>query len=532
MPNDNKILIETIAENTSLRKELSKLEELHKDDYNNIFRVIDLSKAMTIRGVLIAEGVWKGVKYPYEQMKASLSKFRGLPLMIQHGHTQEFGENSIGRLSKVEANDMLRCVTFEAEVTNIKAQELVKNGTLDAVSVRGKWDIVDTSLAPPVGNGYSPIELSLTSSPACEYAQIFNYELELSLSKNIDLNKRVDNMTEIFISKDDVLKAPELTDIEEGKFEIIKESDIKDQSLAYFKLPSGYYPDSVMVALKSKEPKYPYYGYSKYSKEPIKVSSDKDTIESMDLADDYKTFMTKCVDEGGDIKSCSTKWKEEKQKIENPDTPTQPGTPLSSSNDEEPVDELGWGDSSFPDSSFAFIPESAKGKDGNKSERKLPYKDKDGNIDLPHVRNALARLSQTQGISQSEKDSIKNMLENILKKQNDGLDNTDSPIVIPTPAQPVVIPTPTPVAITPIEPTPSVVAPIVTVPTVTPSVNIQQPIVVPNPQSIINQTPHVISNPVVLPEPIKEPFDFNKVKPDRKATVAAEILLKSRRRFD
>jgi hypothetical protein len=81
-----------------------------------------------------------------------------------------------------------------------------------------------------------------------------------------------------------------------------------------------------------------------------------------------------------------------------------------------PYSGLDFGEADFPDSCFAWVPESAKGPDGNKSERKLPYKNKDGSVDLPHVRNALARLSQTQGIPEAEKARIRTMLENILKK--------------------------------------------------------------------------------------------------------------------
>jgi len=78
----------------------------------------------------------------------------------------------------------------------------------------------------------------------------------------------------------------------------------------------------------------------------------------------------------------------------------------------------GWGDSSFPDSCFAYVPDSAKGVDGNKSDRKLPYKDKDGTVSLSHVRNGLARLDQTQGIPDAEKTRIRTLLQNILKKAN------------------------------------------------------------------------------------------------------------------
>jgi hypothetical protein len=78
----------------------------------------------------------------------------------------------------------------------------------------------------------------------------------------------------------------------------------------------------------------------------------------------------------------------------------------------------GFGDASFPDSCFMWVPEDAKGKDGNKSLRKLPYKNADGSISLPHVRNALARLDQTEDIPATEKDAIRKKLEGILEKEN------------------------------------------------------------------------------------------------------------------
>lgn len=53
----------------------------------------------------------------------------------------------------------------------------------------------------------------------------------------------------------------------------------------------------------------------------------------------------------------------------------------------------------LPDSSFAYISpggkKDAEGKTTPRSLRHLPYKDKDGKVDAAHLRNALARLSQT-----------------------------------------------------------------------------------------------------------------------------------------
>lgn len=72
----------------------------------------------------------------------------------------------------------------------------------------------------------------------------------------------------------------------------------------------------------------------------------------------------------------------------------------------------------LPDSSFFYIaPGGKKDADGKtvpRSLRKLPYRDANGKVDLPHLRNALARLSSTQGIPADEKDRIRAKAQRLL----------------------------------------------------------------------------------------------------------------------
>jgi hypothetical protein len=74
---------------------------------------------------------------------------------------------------------------------------------------------------------------------------------------------------------------------------------------------------------------------------------------------------------------------------------------------------------SLPDASFAWIADGGKKDSENKttprSLRHLPYKDANGKVDLPHVRNALARLNQVQGLSDEERAKVKTKLQNALK---------------------------------------------------------------------------------------------------------------------
>lgn len=60
----------------------------------------------------------------------------------------------------------------------------------------------------------------------------------------------------------------------------------------------------------------------------------------------------------------------------------------------------------LPDSSFAVVESGyGEGKYENKNARHLPYKDKTGNIDLPHLRDALTRVNQIKPICGPESTS-------------------------------------------------------------------------------------------------------------------------------
>jgi transposase-like protein len=74
-----------------------------------------------------------------------------------------------------------------------------------------------------------------------------------------------------------------------------------------------------------------------------------------------------------------------------------------------------FGDASFPDECFAYVPPEAKGPDGKKSLRSLPYKNADGSIDPGHLRNALARFNQTD-IPSDEKAGVLKTLCNAARK--------------------------------------------------------------------------------------------------------------------
>ncbi|HUX46407.1 MAG TPA: XkdF-like putative serine protease domain-containing protein, partial [Desulfosporosinus sp.] len=76
----------------------------------------------------------------------------------------------------------------------------------------------------------------------------------------------------------------------------------------------------------------------------------------------------------------------------------------------------------LPDSSFLHISaggkKDAEGMTSPRTLRHLPYKDGNGKIDLPHLRNALARLDQTS-ITAAEKKKVRDKAEEALAQERD-----------------------------------------------------------------------------------------------------------------
>jgi uncharacterized C2H2 Zn-finger protein len=322
------VVEELLAENARLRDQLSK---------DNSYKFYLLSETpLKISGVLISEGVWKGVLYSYDELTKCIDQFKGLKGLVMHGKTEEFKDRTIGHLTKVGKDDILKAITFEAEVEDPEAIQKIKDKVFDAVSIKGQFKELDTSKIPPVGINYTPIEWSLTGSPACDTCMIFNVE-ELSKERK-DLNKdKKDlplgdkmsqlNNEEIEIAEDSVLVLPEnfdsLEDCSEFEFKVVTFPEFIELA----KKKEGYYGYYTAPGKKSKKalkgmklagkgkPKYPYYGYYKYGYpyKKKKLEEDYSGILAEVLEGSYKEFMSKCLKEKGGgvdaVKACAKEWK-------------------------------------------------------------------------------------------------------------------------------------------------------------------------------------------------------------------------------
>jgi hypothetical protein len=76
----------------------------------------------------------------------------------------------------------------------------------------------------------------------------------------------------------------------------------------------------------------------------------------------------------------------------------------------------------LPDSSFLYIESGGKkdadGKTEPRSLRHLPYKDSSGKVDMPHLRNAIARIPQMTGVSASLKNQLQAKAQKMLARMN------------------------------------------------------------------------------------------------------------------
>lgn len=75
----------------------------------------------------------------------------------------------------------------------------------------------------------------------------------------------------------------------------------------------------------------------------------------------------------------------------------------------------------LPDSAFLYVePGGTKDDEGKtvpRSNRHFPYKDAEGAVDLPHLRNAASRIPQAQFLSQAQKDRLTSEVQGILENQ-------------------------------------------------------------------------------------------------------------------
>jgi len=283
-----------------LRAERQELERMIKVAKNIMKEEVVLSSApffsleekegkLLITGIALAEGVWKNVLYPAEEIEKSATNLIGKPLLIEHGLDEKFERTAVGKVKLAYYDKALKSIVFQAEVTDPTAIVLVKDGTFPAVSCSTWVDKFPVNPDQSIGFNFNFNELSLVRTPACEKCFIFAVE---ELSKKVSQEKQSLNqstqITETEVNKmkeeekeeviEELEEDTDLSEMEKPKLYAVVEVNALtdfDETLSK-KMISYYYGYNYPYGYKGK---YPYPGYPYYPYYPANQAKDKKYYE-------------------------------------------------------------------------------------------------------------------------------------------------------------------------------------------------------------------------------------------------------------
>ena len=250
-----------------LRAERQELERMIKLAKDIIKEEVTLSSApflsleekegkLQITGIALAEGVWKSVLYPAEEIEKSANRLIGKPLFVEHGLDEIFERKEVGRVKLAYYDKALKSIVFQAEVTDSRAISLVKDGTFPAVSCSTWVDKFPVNPDQSIGFNFNFNELSLVRTPACEKCFIFNVE---ELSKKMNQEKQTLNIQSSQLIKTEVKVMTE--ENEEVIEEIEEDEDLSETDKRLYAIVEVESREEIEELNREKKVKGVYYGY-------------------------------------------------------------------------------------------------------------------------------------------------------------------------------------------------------------------------------------------------------------------------------
>jgi len=345
-----------------LKASLEELKE-YKEYFQKTQEILSFPMAITslkpliITGVALASGIWKGIYYSPEELKKEAERMKiallKLPLLIEHGKTKKYKGKEVGKPIDFYYEPTLEALIFKAKVTDEEAIEDIKAGVFPGVSMKTNMQTIRVGELIK-GIKFQPVEISLTSSPACDKCLIFsvkegNKKLEalhkylnkiskLSVKGGIEMSEELEKELEtpqeeeeIEITEEDCLCLPDEQELSDGQIieaEVLKFKDaLAQRRKRIIRVKPGKYPRKIKKFVYyygypfPYYPYYPYYYYFYYYP-PAKKSLTDEFLDLLPLAENYKSFMKQCMRERTDIenvtqrmKACAAEWKKKEKSI-------------------------------------------------------------------------------------------------------------------------------------------------------------------------------------------------------------------------
>jgi len=358
--NKEEMLEELLKENELLRKEVKKLSSFDDIVVESLsgFHIEDLKDKLRITGILLAPGTHNGIEFSPKHIELMYKNFRDylskMQLVVEHGEDINYGEKVIGKHEKALWDPLLKCIKYVAIVDNKNAIKDIKNMIFRATSMRLKLKRSFTENGWK-GKNFKPINNSLTRYPACKACQMFNFE-DLSENNNIDYFG-IKESKDLNIEDELNDKRGSIMENTDNKEETILEDSLILQNLRNYSF-------TTVIAYKCNDCGKIFHGnnYTKLFSHRHKPKVEEHTEDESDYPESELSIED------------NAKWTRKY------------------------INDL-------PNSAFAVVEPCAN---TNKSARHLPYKDKTGKIDLPHLRNALARMNQINAVcKESSTDAIR-----------------------------------------------------------------------------------------------------------------------------
>lgn len=171
------MISENVLEELALSSKL--LELLSQIQYNSEFKTEETEKGFFISVVALAEGQWNNVFYPSEELKENAKKLIDVPLKIEHGKDEKWGDEVVGRVVEANYDPILKSIVAKIKVENQEIIDQIKKGLWKGVSVAltVDYDLKDGKLVGRVDRFW---EISLTNRPACAGCYIIRSEEKMS----------------------------------------------------------------------------------------------------------------------------------------------------------------------------------------------------------------------------------------------------------------------------------------------------------------------------------------------------------------
>ena len=296
-----------------------------------------VEKPLRIRGVAIKAGQSRNYNiYLSEELKKAAAKLVGAPVYIEH----VYATNAIGKVTDASWDEKSKSIVYEAEIYDDEIQEKIRKGLIKHVSLAAdyeKLEIVDGKI--PIG--LHNCELSLVAVPGIP-------------DTNIQIVKEI--------------------------AEKIKEQG-EAQEFIYYEIrdPQGFMPEHFSIGwIDSVNGIKAVFARERENPESIQP------VALLFMKSAGWTFET------------VQKWlKEHPQYVSQETVQSSPLEPSRMTGVMERVWTRRYIDD-LPDSAFALIlPGGTKDEEGKtvpRSLRKFPHHRKDGSVDIPHLRNANARV--------------------------------------------------------------------------------------------------------------------------------------------